>query len=62
MADEKSKLKDKASSVHIIDLLEGKSELVFEPGYFAIREGFDFGFVNDLWNGIKKLAHKLGVR
>jgi hypothetical protein len=61
MADDKRKLQENESSVSIVDLPGVKSEFVLAPGRFVITEGFDFGFVKDFWDGVKKIAHKIGI-
>ncbi len=54
-------MQEKESSKPIINLPGIRNEMVKDPGYFAITEGFYFGFVNDFWQGIKKVLHKIGV-
>ena len=39
-----------------------RNELVVNTGNFGLRWGADLGFLENIWDGIKKLAHKLGVR
>lgn len=41
--------------------LPGVNRLVKAPGRFVVQDGFYLDFHKDIWNGIKKILHKIGV-
>jgi hypothetical protein len=56
------KLNENTSLHPPVNLPGVRNELVVNTGNFGLRWGADLGFLENIWNGIKKLAHKLGVR
>lgn len=61
MASDRRKLQEHTSPVPLTNLPGIRNEMVKDPGGFVIKEGLDFGFVTDFWNGLKKILHKAGV-